>query len=122
MLHKPQSMIVTVSASTRSMLEPIEQEVHRAFQKTLSALKSGDVGVALDAIESKATINELAAEATAHLAQRLVADAPSRVEAFEIETDIIENLRRIHTYCRRIARLTIDHHDSKQADSEDEAD
>ena len=121
-LHKRRSMMVTVSESTRSVLEPIEQEVHHAFQKAMAALESGDVGEALDAIESKAAINELAAEATAHLAQRLVADAPSRVEAFEIETDIIENLRRMHTYCRRIARLTIDHHDSKQAESEDEAD
>ena len=74
-----------------------------------------DVGEALDAIESKGAVNERATEATSHLAHRLVADAPSRVEAFEIETDIIENLRRINTYCRRIARLTIDHHDGKQA-------
>ena len=93
----------------------MEQEVHRAFLKTLAALETGDIGEALDAIESKGAVNELAAEATAHLAQRLVADAPSRVEAFEIETDIIENLRRINTYCRRIARLTIDHHDGKRA-------
>jgi phosphate:Na+ symporter len=114
-LYKRQSMSVFISESTQAVLEPIEQEVHRAFLKTLSALESGDVGEALDAIESKGTVNDLAAEATSHLAQRLVADAPSRVEAFEIETDIIENLRRINTYCRRIARLTIDHHDGKQA-------
>ena len=86
-----------------------------AFQKALAALESGEIGNALDAIESKGTVNELAAEATAHLAHRLVADAPSRVEAFEIETDIIENLRRINTYWRRIARLTVDHHDDKPA-------
>ena len=113
-LHKRQSMSVFVSESTQSVLEPIEQEIHHAFQKTLAALETGDVSEALDAIESKATVNGLAAEATSHLAHRLVADAPSRVETFEVETDIIENLRRINTYCRRIARLTIDHHDGKQ--------
>ena len=114
-LHKRRSMSVVVSELTQSMLEPIEQEVHRAFQKTLAALETGDVGEAMDAIESKGVVTELAAEATSHLAHRLVADAPSRVETFEIETDIIENLRRINTYCRRIARLTMDHHDGKQA-------
>jgi phosphate:Na+ symporter len=114
-LHKRQSMSVFVSEATQSVLEPIEQEVHRAFQKTLAALETGDVGEALDAIESKGVVFGLAAEATSHLAQRLVADAPSRVEAFEVETDIIENLRRINTYCRRIARLTMDHQDGKQA-------
>lgn len=114
-LRKRQSMSVVVSQLTQSALEPIEQEVHRAFQKTLAALETGNVGDAMDAIESKGVVAELAAEATSHLAQRLVADAPSRVETFEIETDIIENLRRINTYCRRIARLTIDHHDGKPA-------
>ncbi len=114
-LHKRQSMSVFVSEMTQSVLEPIEQEVHRAFQKTLAALETGDVGEALDAIESKGEVFGLAAEATSHLAHRLVADAPARVETFEIETDIIENLRRINTYCRRIARLTIDHHETKSA-------
>ena len=114
-LHKRQSMSVIVSQMTQSVLEPIEQEVHRAFQKTLAALETGDIGEAMDAIESKGVVFELAAEATSHLAHRLVADAPARVETFEIETDIIENLRRINTYCRRIARLTIDHHDGKPA-------
>ena len=108
-------MSVFVSESTQSVLEPIEEEVHRAFQKTLKALGTaygiGDEFV----VESKGVVFELAAEATSHLAHRLVADAPSRVEAFEVETDIIENLRRINTYCRRIARLTIDHHDGKPA-------
>jgi phosphate:Na+ symporter len=113
-LHKRQSSSLVVSGSTVAVLEPIEQEVIRAFEKTLSAFDTGDVGDAMDAIESKGAVNELAAEATAHLAKRLVADAPARIQAFEIETDIIENLRRINTYTRRIARLTIDHHDGQE--------
>jgi phosphate:Na+ symporter len=116
-LHKRQSMSVVVSESTDAVLQPIEQEVLRAYEKTLSAFDSGDTGDALDAIESKGTVNKLATEATTHLAHRLVADAPSRFESFEIETDIIENLRRIHTYTRRIARLVIDHHDDDEPSS-----
>ncbi len=110
-LHKRASTGLTVSDGTRAVLEPIEEAVCRAFDKTLAAFESGEVGDALDAIESKGEVNDLAAEATSHLAKRLVADAPSRFENFELETDIIENLRRINTYTRRIARLAIDQHD-----------
>ena len=71
----------------------------------------------MDAIESKSSVNELAEEMTAHIVKRLVADEPARLETFQIETDIIENYRRINTYARRIARLTSEN----QKDVDDEA-
>lgn len=116
-LHKRASTGLAVSDETRAVLEPIEEAVCRAFDKALAAFESGDVNDALDAIESKGEVNNLAAEATSHLAKRLVADAPSRFENFELETDIIENLRRINTYTRRIARLAIDQHEVDAAAS-----
>ena len=114
-LHKRQSLSLVVSDSTQAMLEPIEHEVGRAYEKMLAAFESGNVGDAMDAIESKTAVTDLAAEASAHLARRLVADAPSRIEAFEAETDIIENLRRLNTYTRRIARLIIAHHNGEES-------
>ncbi len=110
-LHKRISLGVTISEETEAILEPIQDEVSHAFELALSALETGETRKAVDAIEGKATLIALTTEASTHLAKRLVADAPSRIEAFELETDIAENFRRIHTYTRRIAKLTIDHHD-----------
>jgi phosphate:Na+ symporter len=110
-LHKRLSLGVTVSAATQAVLEPIEDEVRRALDKTLATFETGEPQHALEAIDGKSVINELVIEANNHLAKRLVADSPSRFELFELETDIVENLRRIHTYTRRIAKLLIDQHD-----------
>ncbi len=100
----------TISPSTSAKLEPLDEKVVHAFDKVLSSLATGDRGDALEAIESKQGVNDLAQVATAHLAKRLVADEPGRLEAFQIETDIIENYRRINVYSRRIAKLCLKLH------------
>ncbi|MDH3508727.1 MAG: Na/Pi cotransporter family protein [Gammaproteobacteria bacterium] len=98
---------LTISPSTLEKLRPIHKQVCLSFDRALAALETGNRQDALDAIESKEEINDLAEEATAHIAKRLVVDEPNRLETFQIETDIIENLRRLNTYTRRIARLSL---------------
>ncbi len=101
---------LTISPSTRAKLEPIGEKVLEAYDRVLASLATGEMGDALEAIESKQTVNDLAEEATAHLAKRLVANEPGRLEAFQIESDIIENYRRIHVYSRRIGKLCLKLH------------
>ena len=43
-------------------------------------------------------------EAEEHLGRRLVAEDPNRLAAFRVETDIIENLKRIYYFAKRIAK------------------
>ena len=113
--HKRLRADLTVSPSTLDRLRSLYEEVCRSFDSALSALETGEQQPALDAIESKAEVNELASAATAHLAKRLTVDEPKRLEAFQIETDIIENFRRINTYIRRIARLSLASHSAATA-------
>jgi phosphate:Na+ symporter len=106
-----------ISPSTVTKLGAIDEQVRRAFDKALAAIETDDRGEALAAIESKEIVNDLAQAATDHLAMRLVAREPGRLEAFNIETDIIENYRRINTYTRRIGRLCLAiHNDDADAD------
>ena len=116
-LHKRVSRGLTIGLSTRDVLAPLNQEVCDALDKALSAMASGDTGNAMDAIESKGAVNSLADAATAHIARRLVADEPDRLENFQLETDIIEHFRRINTYTRRIARLSLESHDDEDVES-----
>ncbi len=96
-----------ISASTLALLRPLDERVRVSFDDALAALGAGSSDRALEAIESKAVVNELADKATSHIARRLVADEPARLETFQIETDLIENYRRLNTYARRIARLSL---------------
>jgi phosphate:Na+ symporter len=98
---------VAISYATLQKLQAIDALVRQSFDKMLDALEKGDQDDALEVLESKETVNELAREATAQLAKRLVADEPGRLEVFHIETHIIDLLRHIHTYNRRIAKLCI---------------
>jgi len=98
---------VIVSPSTIGVLRTIHEKVCWAFERALDALRDGNHGAALEAVESKMEVNALSEKATSHLAKRLVAYEPNRLAAFTVETDIIENLKRINTLTRRIARVLI---------------
>jgi phosphate:Na+ symporter len=100
----------TISPSTSAKLKPLDEKVVGTFDTVLSSLATGNGGNAQEVIDSKQFVNDLAQEATAHLARRLVADEPGRLRAFEIETDIIESYRRINVYSRRIAKLCLKLH------------
>ncbi len=97
-----------ISPATVAQLAAMDKQVRQSFDKALAALETGDSRDAIDAIESEEIVHDLSREATAHLAKRLIADEPHRLEAFQIETDIIENLRRINSYARRIARRLLE--------------
>ena len=56
----------------------------------------------------KAEINRLADAARRHQAGRLVTAEPKRLPAYAVEMDILENLKRVYYFCKRIARGVID--------------
>jgi phosphate:Na+ symporter len=107
---------LTISPATQEKLRAIDRQVCKSFDDAIVALENGDRNSAVNAVESKELVNELATEATAHIAKRLVADEPNRLEAFELETDIIESYRRVNTYTRRIAKLCLEMQSDEPAD------
>ena len=52
----------------------------------------------------KNTITRLAEQAYAHQAERLVAPEPGRLEAYTLEIDLIEKLKRIYYFAKRMAK------------------
>lgn len=98
---------VAVSPATFDVLRTVHEKVCWAFERSLVALSTWDQIAARDAVESKTSVNELADKATSHLAKRLIAYEPNRLVAFKVETDILENLRRINTLTRRIANIVL---------------
>jgi phosphate:Na+ symporter len=104
---------LTISADTATELRALATEVSRAFDQALVALETAEPDDALDVIESKQTVSALAEEATAHIAKRLVADEPNRLDNFRVETEIIETFKHFNTLTRRIARLAVHPHDSE---------
>lgn len=98
---------LVISVSTATAMRALAKEVSEAYDKAMQALDTGDPDDALDVQESKQSVAELAEEATGHIAKRLVADEPDRLENFHIESEIIETYKRLNTLTRRIARLAV---------------
>ncbi|WP_442510356.1 Na/Pi cotransporter family protein [Novipirellula sp. SH528] len=99
---------VAVSPGTIEVLSTVHKQVCWAFDRLVTALRERDFEAARDAAESKTEVNKIAEKAAFHLAQRLVAYEPNRLASFKVETDIIENLKRINTLTRRIADVVLE--------------
>jgi phosphate:Na+ symporter len=99
---------VIISPETRVVMGDFFVRVESLVKRSLDALADNDVEGARAVIGEKDEINELARNAEAHLTARLVADAPNRLEAFRLETDVVENLKRVYYFAKRIAKIVAD--------------
>ena len=95
-----------ISPSTRDVLRGLHEKVQWAVERATEAVASEDAAAALEVVEAKSEINRLAEEAEGHLTARLSAPDPNRLPAFLIETELVEALKRIYYFAKRIARPT----------------
>ena len=66
---------------------------------------SNDKESAREVAAAKPEINRLAARAEDHLSRRLAADAPNRLAMFRLESEIMEYLKRMYYFAKRVAKL-----------------
>ncbi len=94
-----------ISPATESLLQAINQEVTLATERAIHALVSNDKNVAQEVTARKETINRLAALAEEHLSRRLSAGEPNRLAMYRLESEIMEYLKRMYYFSKRIAKL-----------------
>jgi len=95
---------VSISQPTREVLTNFHVTVNRAVEAAVHAVAQRNQLAARNVITMKQEITRIADSAASHQAQRLVADEPNRIEAYTIEVDIIEKLKRIYYFAKRIAK------------------
>ena len=78
------------------------------MEQAILAVAGDDVKVANAVIAAKQEVTALADGLDGHLAQRLTADEPHRLEAFRLETELVEALRRIYYFAKRIAKGVVE--------------
>ncbi|MCB1877627.1 MAG: Na/Pi cotransporter family protein [Chromatiales bacterium] len=94
----------SISSSTAEKLTELHGAVLEELKKSLKSLSQADVGVAKEVVEAKDRTNQLAEAAFSHAAKRLIADEPNRLGIYRLEVEIIEKLRRIYYFSKRIAK------------------
>ena len=70
----------------------------------ISAIRDNDLETAQQVIGIKSDISLMMDSAATHQALRLVADEPGRLEAYTLEIDVIEKLKRIYYFAKRMAK------------------
>lgn len=95
---------VAISDATQAVLKNLHSVISTAADQALLALMRGDQQSAQSVIDMKEEINQLMESAAMHQNQRLVAEEPNRLAAYTIEMDIIEKLKRIYYFSKRIAK------------------
>ena len=98
---------MTISESTREMLMPLYEKGCWALEMSLAALAEADRTLALGVVEAEDSLEQFADSASEHLARRLIADAPNRLETFRLESELIENLKRVFYLAKRIAEVLV---------------
>ena len=95
---------VEVSDQTAEVLKALHEKVSWAVQLAMESLDASDLSMAEQAIAAKEEINRLAGEAETHLALRLAAEDEDRLILYRIESEIIEYLKRVYYFAKRIAK------------------
>ena len=94
-----------ISPTTEAVLSALNKEVTKATERAIRAIVSNDKESAREVEEKKREINRLGAEAEVHLSRRLSADEPNRLAMYRLESEIMEYLKRMYYFSKRIAKL-----------------
>jgi len=96
-----------VSASTAGVLEEFHLAVSRALDMALVAVSQKNEAAAAEVVDMKTQINQLADSAHLHEAKRLIAREPGRLPAYTFEVDVLESLKRVYYFTKRMARAAL---------------
>ena len=94
-----------ISATTEEQLKEIYKELYLAAQVTMQALLENDAQKGQQVIDAKAHFNGLIERTRSHLYVRMKSERPEQLSLYKIETNTLENYRRIHNLLRRICLL-----------------
>jgi phosphate:Na+ symporter len=100
---------ISISDSTAHVIGEFHRAVTEALDTAIDAAATGDEQAALRVIAMKPSINTLADEASRRGAHRLVSQEPARLRAYTREMEMIEKLKRIYYFAKRIAKTVVPH-------------
>ena len=97
-----------ISAATQKVLNTLFVVVSDALKAAVRAVVEEDNDYAYRVILMKEDVNRLEAKADLHQAQRLVSEDSGKFEAYSVEVDIIEKLKRIYYHALQMAKTVVE--------------
>ena len=95
---------IKISDTTNENLTVLHAIVLGAVNSAVVAVSEKNVETGADVVELKGQITEIVENLERYHAERLIAHEPGRIEAYSVEMDIIDKLRRVYYHAKRIAK------------------
>ena len=106
---------VSISKQTQTLLKELHDAVSNSAEIAFDAVSDNNQQAAQEVIVMKSDINRMMDSAAMHEARRLVAEEPGRLPAYVLEMDIIEKLKRIYYFAKRMAKAVSAEEELQQA-------
>jgi len=97
---------VHISKATQSVLGGLHTTIAGSVERALHSVAKSDADMAEGVISMKNAVQTQVEAAERHQAQRLLADAPNRIATYSVEMEMIEKLKRIYYFAKRMAKTT----------------
>ncbi len=97
-----------ISQETQQVINTVSHVVSDALKAAVRAVVDEDKEFAMRVISMKSDMNRLVEQADMHQAQRLVSEDSGKFEAYSVEVDIIEKLKRIYYHAKRMAKTVVE--------------
>lgn len=98
---------LSIDAGGLKAIQPCIDEVVASLELGMRALAESDISLAGEVIGRKDHMKDLASDAITRVNENLAADMPNRLKVLALETEMIELLKRLFYFSRRIARETV---------------
>ncbi len=95
---------VTISDESADVIRRMLETVVTSVQFAVRAVVAQDIAAAQVVIGMKGEMTQMAKDALSHQADRLIAPEPDRLALYTVEADVIENLKRIYYFAKRMAK------------------
>ena len=97
----------TISQETQKVINTLHVVVSDALKASVRAVVEDDKDYAMRVLSMNEDMKRLALEADLHQAQRLVSEDSGKFEAYSVEIEIIEKLKRIYYHAKRMAKTVV---------------
>jgi phosphate:Na+ symporter len=98
---------IQISDAMRHLVMELGDKLETALETTIRAVKDGDERAAAAVLTMKADVDHLINQALELQSASLAGVGLEQIEIIRMEMTVLENLKRIHTYLKRIAKLIV---------------
>ena len=98
---------IKMSDSTAKVIGDFHAAVMTTVASAIQAVSQNNARAAETVTTMKVEIQRIMESSAAHLAERLVADEPNRIPTYSSEVDILEKLKRIYYFAKRMAKTVM---------------